>query len=155
MKPEHKPIFEALTDEQALALTLYLEARSEPTKGIIAVGSVILELVRLGYFGGKTIKGVCFKPYQFSCYNSKDPQYEKIALRIASNFDEEAGKSSKLQECLMIARGLLSGEIKPNVEAQFYKVVGCPAAWEKEFVHVERIGAHDFYREPSRKTRTA
>ncbi len=154
MKPEHKPIFEALTDEQALALTLYLEARSEPTKGIIAVGSVILERVRLGYFGGKNIKGVCFKPYQFSCYNSNDAQYEKIALRIASNFDEEAGKISKLQECLMIARGLLSGEIKPNVEAQFYKVVGCPAAWEKDFVHVERIGAHDFYCEPSRKTKT-
>ena len=154
MKSEHEPIFEALTDEQALALTLYLEARSEPTKGIIAVGSVILERVRLGYFG-KGVKGVCFKPYQFSCYNSKDPQYEKVALRIASNFDEEAGKISKLQACLMIARGLLSGEIKPNVEAQFYKVVGCPAAWEKEFVHVGRIGAHDFYREPSRKTRTA
>ena len=152
MKPEHKPIFEALTDEQALALTLYLEARSEPTKGIIAVGSVILERVRLGYFGGKNIKGVCFKPYQFSCYNSKDPQYEKIALRIARDFAGEAGKISKLQTCLMISKGLLSGEIKPNVEAQFYKVVGCPAAWEKEFVHVERIGAHDFYREPTRRT---
>jgi len=104
VKSEHEPIFEALTDEQALALTLYLEARSEPTKGIIAVGSVILERVRLGYFG-KGVKGVCFKPYQFSCYNSKDPQYEKVALRIASNFDEEAGKISKLQACLMIARG--------------------------------------------------
>jgi spore germination cell wall hydrolase CwlJ-like protein len=152
MRTEDKPTFEALTDEQALALTLYLEARSEPTKGIIAVGSVILERVRLGYFGGKTIKGVCFKPYQFSCYNSKDPQYEKIALRIASDFDENAEELSKLQTCLMISKGLLSGEIEPNVKAQFYKVVGCPAAWEKEFVHVERIGAHDFYREPSRRT---
>jgi spore germination cell wall hydrolase CwlJ-like protein len=150
MKSEHKPIFEALTDEQALALTLYLEARSESTKGIIAVGSVILERVRLGYFG-KGVKGVCYKPYQFSCYNSNDPQYEKIALRIARNFDEEAGKLSKLQACLMISVGLLSGEIEPNVKAQFYKVVGCPAAWEKEYEHVERIGAHDFYREPTKK----
>lgn len=149
MKQEDKPIFDKLTDAQALAVTIYGEARGESLEGMLAVGSVILHRKELGYFG-KGIKGVCFRPYQFSCYNSNDPNYP-ILLRIASNFLAECKRLVKLETCYAIANGLISGETQPNVAASFYKVHGCPASWEDDMVHVIRIGAHDFYREPGDK----
>ena len=136
--------FLKLSDRQLLALALYGEARGEITEGKIAVGSVILERVKLNKWYGQGLQGVILKPWQFSCFNESDPNYRKL-LHIAEQWDEEMALNSALNDCYGIAAGLLSGEIPPSVMATHYKVTTCDVYWTKEMVRVARIGSHEFY----------
>lgn len=66
-----------------LARTLWGEARGEGSGGMQAVACVILNRVAHakkmnGYWWGNTILEVCHKPFQFSCWNSSDPNYRKL-----------------------------------------------------------------------------
>ena len=87
MKPIDKPIFDALLPEQAMALTLFLEAEGEPHEGKVAVAFVIWDRANHPAWWGKDIPGVCFHPMQFSSYNDDNPRYP-LALKIASDFEE-------------------------------------------------------------------
>lgn len=65
-----------MTDHNILARTIYGEARGElrkfGKKSLWAIGHVILNrLAKKTY--GLSIKEVCLKPYQFSCWNKNDP----------------------------------------------------------------------------------
>lgn len=66
-----------------LARTLWGEARGEGTEGMQAVASVILNRVfvaraRGKYWWGNDIISICQKPYQFSCWNRSDPNFQKL-----------------------------------------------------------------------------
>ena len=68
----------ALTHDQwILALTLWRECRGESTRGKVAAAEVIVERVRDPRWPD-TICGVCLQPWQFSCFNSKDPNATKL-----------------------------------------------------------------------------
>ncbi len=141
--------FWKLSDKQVMALTIYGEARGEPTEGKIAVGSVILERVDHRDWDGKTIHEVCLKPWQFSCFNLRDPNREKL-LYVAGHWDSEMTLNTSLNNCYCIAAGLIDGlilrtkEIAENHATQ-YLTVGCDAAWEKKMKKVVTIGRHEFY----------
>jgi len=136
-----------LSDAEVLALTMYGEARGETFEGILAVGSVILQRVKLNHWFGKGVKGVCLKPYQFSCYNQNDPNFPKL-IKIAN--DISACKDSKFALCLGLAESLLDGSVQPNITAAYYKVIGCKASWEAGMEKVASIGHHEFFREPAK-----
>lgn len=138
-----------LSDAQLLALTIYGEARGESTEGKIAVGSVILERVEHRDWDGKTIKEVCLKPWQFSCFNETDPNFPKL-IYIAGHWDSEMALNHALNDCYGIAVGLLNGTIPRTKEiaeshATQYLRVDCDAAWEKKMRKVVTVGKHDFY----------
>jgi hypothetical protein len=143
------PVFLTLSDKQIMALTLYGEARGEPCEGKIAVGSVILERVEHRDWDGKTIPEVCLKPWQFSCFNEKDPNYW-IMVHIAEHWDYEMKYNKYLNDCYTIASGLIDGsitrtkEIAENHATQYIRI-DCNAPWEKEMKKVTTIGGHDFY----------
>ena len=70
-------------DEDILARTLYGEARGEKIAGMEAIASVILNRLAFsrqknGYWWGNTITEICRKPYQFSCWNQDDVNYQKL-----------------------------------------------------------------------------
>jgi N-acetylmuramoyl-L-alanine amidase len=136
--------FLKLSPAQVLALTIYGEARGEPTEGKIAVGSVILERVKQDGWYGKTIPEVCFKKWQFSCYLENDPNYGKL-LNIAEHWDEAMIGNKALNDCFGIALGLVNGTILPTVEATNYKTLTCDAAWAVTMKKVATVGNHDFY----------
>ena len=77
-------------DVDALARTVFGEARGECLSGQEAVASVILNRVafsgrRGGYWWGNTVYEVCHKPWQFSCWNQNDPNrrlLEQNGIRI-------------------------------------------------------------------------
>lgn len=58
-------------DKEILAKTVYLEARGEPTDGWRGVAFVIMNRAKLNkaYWGGRLVRDVCLKPYQFECWN--------------------------------------------------------------------------------------
>ena len=66
-----------------MARTLWGEARGEGMAGMQAVANVILNRVAIsrrlgGYWWGNSVLQVCHKPYQFSCWNKTDPNYQKL-----------------------------------------------------------------------------
>jgi len=136
--------FLKLSDRQLLALALYGEARGEITEGKIAVGSVILERVKLNKWYGQGLQGVILKPWQFSCFNESDPNYRKL-LHIAEQWDEEMALNSALNDCYGIAAGLLDGTISPNVTATHYHTVQADSKWDDRMTLVATIGRHEFF----------
>ena len=112
MKPEHKIIFESLTDAQLMGLCIERESGGEPTEGKIAVGTVILERVDHRNWDGKTIKEVILKPWQFSwtmIEAGKDYYIESID--IASNFVNECKLRPSLGVCYNIASAMIEGKL--------------------------------------------
>jgi len=143
--------FGRLPEDQLLALTIYGEARGETYAGQIAVGSVILERVDHRDWDGKTIKEVCLKPYQFSCFLPNDPNFPKLAA-IAKDFTGAMQKSGVLSKCLELARGLISGSVPRDKHVSAYhicqyKTKSCKADWAGEMKLIITIGRHEFYGE--------
>jgi N-acetylmuramoyl-L-alanine amidase len=143
--------FLKLTPAQILALTIYGEARGESTEGKIAVGSVILERVDHRDWDGKTIQEVCFKPWQFSCYNERDPNYGKL-LNIAEQWDEAMATNKALNDCFSVALGLIEGNIPrtPEIAAthccQYATPKGAESVtWDDKMKVVATIGNHVFF----------
>ncbi len=144
--------FLKLNPAQVLALTIYGEARGESTEGKIAVGSVILERVDHRDWDGKTIPEVCFKPWQFSCYNEKDPNYGKL-LDIAEHWnDKSMPLDMALNNCYGIAAGLISGNIPRTSEiarahcCQYATDAGAAnVKWDDSMNVVIKIGRHSFF----------
>jgi hypothetical protein len=124
--------FGSLDDKQLLALTIYGEARGEVYKGLIAVGSVILERVAHRGWDGDTIKEVCLMPWQFSCFLPNDPNFAGLK-NIVSHWDASYRQSKVLQNCYAVASGLMDGtiertpEIAANHVCQYVTV-----AWRKQ-----------------------
>jgi spore germination cell wall hydrolase CwlJ-like protein len=87
-----------------LSRTIYGEARGEYLKkdgglaALIAVANVIMNRVKLKTWFGKSIIEVCKKPWQFSCWNSNDPNYP---LLLKEEIDD-----SIFRICQQVAEGV-------------------------------------------------
>ncbi len=142
-EPEATQFYEEL-EVDVLARTLWGEARSEGKEGMEAVASVILNRVKLsqrmgGYWWGNDIIQVCQKPYQFSCWNKSDPQYQ----RVISVSTEDV----YFVKCIQVARrALLSLIDDPTKGATHYHADYITASWSDIRKKTETIGHHIFYR---------
>lgn len=76
-----------LDDILTLARTIYGEARGDynhPSGGLssfISVANVIINRLKNPSRFGKSIQEICLKPYQFSCWNTNDPNKPLIASK--------------------------------------------------------------------------
>jgi len=61
-----------------LARTIYGEARGQGILDRMAVGAIIRERVLRPGWWGKDWEGVCKHPWQFSCWNESDVNYQKV-----------------------------------------------------------------------------
>lgn len=126
-----------------LARTIYGEARGESVRGKEAVACVILNRVnrakqRSGYWWGNSVKQVCLKPWQFSCWNENDPNRDKI-------LSVEAGHKV-FDTCLRIARRALSGCLEdPTDGATHYHNENVNPPWARGKPACAEIGRHLFY----------
>lgn len=145
---------------EVLARTLYGEARGEfwissvdkgpfcihepGTRGLLAVGNVVMNRVKLQTWYGKCPKTVCLKPYQFSCWNEGD-----VNLRKLLEVDEE---TLVYRVCLFVASALLRYESQGGLditgEADHYYSVHLkkPPYWIDFADKVCKIGNHVFYK---------
>ena len=81
-----------------MAKTMWGEARGEGKSGLVAVGWVIRNRCQSGGWFGNTIRKVCLKPYQFSCWNEDD-------CNKAQMDDLTPENSKTLRDIMNIAEG--------------------------------------------------
>jgi len=122
---------------ECLGLAMYWEARGEGTRGMTAVGSVVLNRVRHPEFPN-SVCGVVFQggespPCQFSwwCDGKSDRPRNQIQWRSA----------------LAVAGYVLARRIKdPTRGALFYHSTSVSSPWHRQRQRTTQIGNHVFYR---------
>lgn len=134
-------------DVDVLARTIFGEARGELGRqdgglaALVAVGNVVMNRVSQQTWYGKTVREVCLKPWQFSCWNAAEPNLQTIRL---VSLEEPI-----FQMCHEVARSLV-GKIWPDLTggADHYHAVGLMKlpTWAVGQSPVRRIGRHLFYK---------
>lgn len=108
----------ALSDYEALWLTIYGEARGEPVEGQIAVASVIRN--RVGRRWGGSLRAVCLAANQFSCWNPAANANHALLINMASealgDFHERttAPLDAKARQIKFLAQGIMNGDLLDN-----------------------------------------
>lgn len=146
--------FQLLDEKQVMAITICREAGGEPDEGKLAVGTVILERVDHRDWDGHTVKEVCLKPLQFSCFNSFDKGYGKT-LHMAEQWDECFSTDFSLMNCYSLVVGMLSLVIPrhPILAAahccQYLNPKWAPEAKAKWLAAgmkvILKVGGHEFF----------
>ena len=130
-------------DIDVLARTIYGEARGELVRGKEAVAAVVMNRVRRarargGYWWGNSVRRVCIKPWQFSCWNESDSNRKKI-------LDVQAG-NRVFDTCLRIARRAVAGTLEdPTDGATHYHAKTARPPWSYKRTPSAEIGGHRFY----------
>jgi spore germination cell wall hydrolase CwlJ-like protein len=134
---------ENFSDIDIVARTLYGEARGDVSKvGIIAleaIAGVIWNRWKLNPKRfGETPRKVCLQPYQFSCWNSHDPNLPVLMSSL---------NDGTYTLCQMVANEFLSGKgVDVTYGANHYHSRWIyPPSWAKDVEPLIDIGNHRFY----------
>lgn len=137
------------SDKVLLARMMFGEARNCSDEEKIAVAYVALNRANDGKdWNGRTIKEVILKPYQFSCFNSKDPNKEKL-------LNPQSYEPRAFDICLQLAEGVLSGKYTdPTKGATHYCNLEVEKpVWRNNMKQIGKLKTrhgltkHDFYKE--------
>jgi len=121
-----------------LARTLWGEARGESRAGKEGVASVILNRLKKPRRFGGTIEEVCRKPFQFSCWNTDDPNFVKL-----KNVDRN---DQSFAECLEIAERAVAEQLPDStLGADHYHTSGVSPNWSRGKTPCIQIGNHLFF----------
>lgn len=123
-----------------LARTVWAEARGEGVAGMEAVSAVIINRARFPRWWGRDVESVCRAPWQFSCWNSDDPNLPK--LRAVTTADPQ------FRQAAAIAARALAGTLPDptgGADSYFDPRAASPA-WANGRRPVAVIGNHRFYR---------
>lgn len=93
-------------DLEALWRTIYGEAEPGDALDALAIGHVIVNRVRWPNWPD-TVRGVCYQPWQFSCWNPGAPRLEHLN-------SVEPDASPWAAQCHRLAQGLLDGTAEPD-----------------------------------------
>lgn len=133
-----------------MALTVWGEARGEGSLGMAAVAWVIMNRAHRGGWWGDSIKSVCLKPMQFSCWNANDPNRSDL-LTLADDLERNKDNASRhpaLSRAKEICRRVLDRKIvSPVRDATHYHTEKVNPSWAKsdKMQYIRQIGAHLFY----------
>jgi N-acetylmuramoyl-L-alanine amidase len=120
------------------ALTVYGEARGEGPRGWEAVAWVIRNRAERPCWWGRTVKEVCQKPWQFSCWNKNDPNSKKLAALKPDH--------PLLVEIKAVVQAVFDGTIPdPTGGATHYHTEEVSPVWARGKQPTRIIGAHHFY----------
>ena len=128
------------SDNVLLARMLYGETRNCSEEEKIAVAYTIINRVNDGKkWNGENVKQVILKPWQYSCFNKNDVNYEKL-----KNPDKKI-----FEDCLKVANEVLQGkhsELNKGQTHYFNPKVVKPK-WADEMHKIGKIenSKHEFY----------
>jgi len=140
--PQARP-FEGLDELTLLATLVAGEARGEPYEGKVAVAWVARNRVLSGQdlWFGRGWHGVILKPWQFSCFNAKDPNRLKLANPYRG-FGEQVWRA-----CYRAAAGVYFGfEGDPTHGADHYHTEAVDPSWKDPDKETCKISRHIFYK---------
>lgn len=139
--PRHSSIPISDADLEVMARTLWAECRLEPDQGQVAVAWVIRNRATHPRWWGRSVKEVCLKPWQFSCWNKDDPQYKRIRA-------PELVNDPRYRHSLEICRDVLGGYLDDTSLGSDHYVANHTIAatkWAKGRTPQVKIGGHSFY----------
>lgn len=130
-----------IDDQGILARTLWGEARGEGTTGMQAVANVIINRVNDPKWWGDDIRSVCLCKYQFSCWNTNDPNRAKMLA--VQNDDED------FMVALSIANQAINGNLSDitNNAVNYYAKGSPMPKWAENATPCAEIGNHIFFQE--------
>jgi N-acetylmuramoyl-L-alanine amidase len=124
-----------------LARTIWGEARGTGITGMKHVASVILNRAAHPRWWGHDVVSVCLKPYQFSCWNSKDPNLPKLSRVTVAD--------RQFSDARYIASQALAGRLVDETGgADSYYALSSrnPPSWIAKATHTMSDGFHAFWR---------
>ena len=122
------------------AATAYMESSNQGAVGIRAVMHVLFNRLQFSPKYGSTIADVCLKPWQFSCWNTADPNRHRIAVLDDGD--------SILTDCYAAYDEVSAGSDDPTLGATHYIADGItPPPWVSEATQTVKIGSHTFYKD--------
>lgn len=133
-------------DRDVLARTLWGEARGETSAGQVAVAWTVRNRVFDGKdksWWGEGYADVCQKPYQFSCWNKTDPNYEFLIGLKQISFRE-------LARARIVADQVIDGKTPdPTGGATHYYAIAMPRApaWAAKAKQTLKLGGHVFFKD--------
>ena len=134
--------YENLSDLHLIALAIWREARGEPIEGKRGVAFVIANRVRKPGWWGKDWKSVILKPWQFSSFNSNDPNSSKWPTDDSD---------PTFNDCLTAAYEAHDGLGADPTSGAFYyhdTSIPFPKAWgeESQYENTLTVGRLKFYK---------
>jgi spore germination cell wall hydrolase CwlJ-like protein len=142
-------MFRGLNDETLFALLLFGEARGEGIEGRAAVAAVVMNRLKLGWYGDG-LAAVILSPLQFSCFNPDDPNREQLE-RFVREWEGQIKTNNSLRESWWVAKGVIEGWLISNVgNATHYHAGSVAPAWAKKLTFIKTVGNHKFYVEHRR-----
>jgi N-acetylmuramoyl-L-alanine amidase len=133
-------------DRDVLARTLWGEARGEGLAGMVAVAWTIRNRVDDGKdksWWGEGYAGACQKPYQLSCWNRNDPNYQFLSGARQIPFRE-------LAQCRIAADQVIGGKVPdPTGGATHYysTSMSSPPKWVVGAKQTLRLSHHIFFKD--------
>lgn len=109
------------SDMGIVARTAFGENRGGGIEGMQSVTNVAMNRAKKGGWWGDTLRTVCLKPKQFSCWNPDDPNYEVITELNDSN--------PAYAEALDIAQKALAGALIDLTHGATYYFAESMPAW--------------------------
>lgn len=135
------------TEINILARTIYGEARGEykrPDGGmaaLIAVGNVVMNRLSQQTWYGLTVREVCQKPYQFSCWNHNDPNRKLLLADVL--MDPIYGVCYEVAK--MVAEGVWP-DLTQGSDHYHAQIMAAYPKWSYGMYPKFKIGGHVFYR---------
>lgn len=131
-----------MSDQEVIARTAWAEARGEGRDGMQAVINSLQNRVASGiHWWGSSLKSCALCPYQYSCWNSTDPNRPKLLSVNASD--------PQYAIALDLAAAALGGslpDIVQHADSYFADTLSERPKWAEELEPVAQIGHHLFYR---------
>lgn len=150
-----------LSDVHVFACTLFGEARSESTDGILAVACVIRNRVNdTKHRWPETYAGVCLQPKQFSCWNDgpleslnnkheMTPTNHGSLAKLVAKLKDGPVTDERYQECAWVATGVMKDWVRDTVMgSNHYHVISLipRPGWARGFVAKTQVRNHVFYK---------
>ena len=122
------------------ARTVWMEARNQGDAGMSAVAHVLRNRVADGRWG-TSFATVCLAPFQFSCWNTADPNRGAMARLGTGDTSLEAARTALLNS---------ANQADPTDGATHYVTEGVleqmAPAWTKGATRTVQIGQHVFFK---------
>lgn len=131
----------SLSDQEIVAKTAWAEARSLGSDGMQGTINVVQNRLASGIlWWGKTPRTICLHPWQFSCWNSNDPNRPKL-LSVTSSDPQYA-------IAMFLAANALAGllpDIVHGADSYYADTMPQPPSWVKDLTPCAQIGPHVFF----------
>lgn len=130
------------TDIEIFLRTIWGEARGEGLDGMHAIANVVMNRIHSGVlWWGSSVRSICLKPWQFSCWNVNDPNRAKLL-----SLDDSDPQYAPCEDFATRAFNGNLSELTNGATSYFDSRMPNPPPWSVGHNPCAVIGHHKFYK---------